>query len=625
MIGTISIECNAKNPNMPLHPLRAYINSPSSLRITNVPKKIGKWNITKVTLVAIYPDDTSKTVDCVLTSGVWVGTIAGSTVAGTYTQGYTVFADGTDENGNAVTGYVLGKGDVVIMQANNTPEPEPTTTFVKLQDDGTGARDGDMYPTENGYMIQQNGEAHQVGTPFDQITAYVDTQVSSKAEISVVEELSNSLSDYYTKTETSSSSEIDAALNIKRDMNDLKVRGNPSTTNKSWFNISDGTITNNAYWYDEGRWESGQSFAVYATLTAGVYELKNYDSAWTSVGTFSLDSNYEATITNDGTTYSIIGYVGDVVVNSELSSYATKAEISAKADLSALDNKADLSDIHNDYIEDINGSSISADRSFVTVTQLSGIWQLQYGVTTNTLRGQSKTNTSYYPNEPELGDTAFQLTWGIHSSEYWTLEIHTYNGDWSQMEQYNSEAATSAATELVFPNSSVRECIYEEPQIVETGKLASQDWVLNQLDTQISLAESKIPYSNKTILPTPTQGLIYLEDRAVQAVELTVLNTTLVLPSLTNGKTNDFVVDVHNYYYDSQQEQGTSAVFSLSGTIGTDFNILVPEGESFADMTVLQYNELAEYYFTKTAFQLSSLPTWKVVKQKVETYIPETI
>lgn len=48
MIGTLDISCNAKNPNMPLHPMRAYLNSPSSLRISNVPKKIGQWAITSV-------------------------------------------------------------------------------------------------------------------------------------------------------------------------------------------------------------------------------------------------------------------------------------------------------------------------------------------------------------------------------------------------------------------------------------------------------------------------------------------------------------------------------------------------------------------------------------------------
>ena len=616
MIGTISIECNAKNPNMPLHPLRAYVNSPSSLRITNVPRKIGKWNINKVTIVAIYPDSTSQTAECVLTGGVWVGTIEGSTTAGTLTQGYTILADGVDENGNDVTGYVLGKGDVEIMQSSSTPEPEPATIFVRLQDDGTGAKDGDMYPTESGYMIQQNGEAHHLGTPFEQITAYVDSQVSSKAEISSVPTKTSDLS------------------------NDA------------------GFITS--------------------------------------------------------------------------------------------------ADIHNDYIEDINGSSISADRSFVTVTQLSGIWQLQYGATTNTLRGQSKTSMSYYPSEPEIGDNGFHLTWGVNSTEYWTLEVYTYDGDWSHVEQHNSEDATSDATELVFPDSSVRECIYEEPRIVETGKLAKESdlptktsdlsndsgfitsadiitkrglydmdvyaedvlsagyyavsaydhytgdfsmsallkrqssltwWVWqsgisssmslqntstgwqftyqnidhghgtmytgsivnvqvvdplqtvefsdNYLDfklntaasklvnsMQLSKVEDKIWYDN--ISAVNSQNVVLLEDRAVQAVNLTSDSTVMVLPALVNGKTNDFVLDVCNTNQDSQEE-GLSAVFSLSGTIGTDFSIVVPAEESFAEMTTLEAGEIAEYYFTKTAFALSSLPTWKVVKQKVEPYTPTTI
>ena len=97
------------------------------------------------------------------------------------------------------------------------------------------------------------------------------------------------------------------------------------------------------------------------------------------------------------------------------------------------------------------------------------------------MHGQSKTNMSYFPTEPTLGDNGFRLTWEIHSSEYWTLEVYTYNSGWSQTGQYDSEAATSDATELVFPNTSVQECVYEEPQLVETGKLAAQEWVLAQL------------------------------------------------------------------------------------------------------------------------------------------------
>ena len=83
MIGVIDIEVQAANPSMPLYPIRAFVNSPSSLRIRNVPKKIGTWQITNVHLAAAYPDNSIKTANCVLVGGVWVGTIDGSTMAGT--------------------------------------------------------------------------------------------------------------------------------------------------------------------------------------------------------------------------------------------------------------------------------------------------------------------------------------------------------------------------------------------------------------------------------------------------------------------------------------------------------------------------------------------------------------
>ena len=102
MIGTITVECNAKFPNLPLEPLYAYVGSPSSIRIRNVPKKIGKWNITRVYVTAIYPNNSTRSADCVLTGGIWTCTIEGTPISGKSQNGYSVFADGIDENGNAV-------------------------------------------------------------------------------------------------------------------------------------------------------------------------------------------------------------------------------------------------------------------------------------------------------------------------------------------------------------------------------------------------------------------------------------------------------------------------------------------------------------------------------------------
>lgn len=145
-----------------------------------------------------------------------------------------------------------------------------------------------------------------------------------------------------------------------------------------------------------------------------------------------------------------------------------------------------------------------------------------------------------------------------------------------------------------------------DTNIISTYNAASQEWVTPRLS--YSLLSS---------------GSVQLEDRAVQHVSLELSTTVFTLPQLISGKVNDFVLDVTNTY----TEGGTSAAaaFSLNGTIGTDFNIVVPKDESFAEMTTLEAGEMAEFYFTRTSFELGGLPTWKVVKQVVDQYTPTAI
>lgn len=113
-----------------------------------------------------------------------------------------------------------------------------------------------------------------------------------------------------------------------------------------------------------------------------------------------------------------------------------------------------------------------------------------------------------------------------------------------------------------------------------------------------------------------------LQDRAVQKVELNAASTTLVLPTLTDltGKVSDFCIDMVNAY--TPEVDGTptptAASFQLDGTLGTDYNLIVPNGETWSDMTALAAGEMAVYYFTLSAFQINALPTWEVMKKVVE-------
>jgi len=83
----------------------------------------------------LYPDNTTKEVDCVRTGNVWVGTFEGSTLAGRVTQGYQIKADGVDENENPITGYVLGCGDVYILDDTNDIKALVGKTALRMLDD----------------------------------------------------------------------------------------------------------------------------------------------------------------------------------------------------------------------------------------------------------------------------------------------------------------------------------------------------------------------------------------------------------------------------------------------------------------------------------------------------------
>lgn len=132
-------------------------------------------------------------------------------------------------------------------------------------------------------------------------------------------------------------------------------------------------------------------------------------------------------------------------------------------------------------------------------------------------------------------------------------------------------------------------------------------------ETNLNLAyKANLPYDRITI----TTG--QLQDHAVQKVTLNAATTTLSLPALTDlsGKVSDFGIDMVNGYEVS--DTPTAASFSLAGTIGTDYNIIVPEGEDWSEMSALAAGEMAQFYFTLSAFAINDKPTWKIVKQVVE-------
>jgi len=115
MISQINITVNAAKPKFPLSPMVAFNGSPSSVRISGVPCSIGDWSINNVRVLVSYPNNFTVEKTAVKVDNFWIATIDGSQINGVIKNGFQVIADGVDENGLSVNGYVLGVGDVVVL------------------------------------------------------------------------------------------------------------------------------------------------------------------------------------------------------------------------------------------------------------------------------------------------------------------------------------------------------------------------------------------------------------------------------------------------------------------------------------------------------------------------------
>lgn len=101
-----------------------FVGSPSTAFIRNVPPQVGAWRVTTVFVAVVNPDNTSATIEAKKGGdGVWTATIPATNTSGRVAGGFQVLADGIDENGDAVTGYVLGVADFAVFELEVTADP----------------------------------------------------------------------------------------------------------------------------------------------------------------------------------------------------------------------------------------------------------------------------------------------------------------------------------------------------------------------------------------------------------------------------------------------------------------------------------------------------------------------
>lgn len=197
MIRPIDIKINAAHPELPLAEASAYTGAPSTVLIRGVPGSCGKWAITAVQVCATFPDNATVCREAVQSAnGVWVATIPGSSTSGRTRSGLWITASGVDENGAAVTGYILGVADFAIYALGTAPAPAPGGTAYALRYFDTlpdPAKKGDVIRA-NGDLKFYNGAewlpftdlsdyytAEQVDEAIDKLAAYYITYTAAGA------------------------------------------------------------------------------------------------------------------------------------------------------------------------------------------------------------------------------------------------------------------------------------------------------------------------------------------------------------------------------------------------------------------------------------------------------------
>ena len=179
MIRTIEVNLNAAHPELPLVEATTFVGAPSAVFIRGVPPGCGEWKITAVNVAVSYPDNTTTTRAAVRTAdGIWTATIPGTATSGRTPAGLRILADGIDENGNLVTGYVLGFADFAVLSFS--PVPAPGETFWPLRYFDTAPavpKKGDS-TTIDGVLKFYNGT---VWAPFADLSNYYTAQETDEA------------------------------------------------------------------------------------------------------------------------------------------------------------------------------------------------------------------------------------------------------------------------------------------------------------------------------------------------------------------------------------------------------------------------------------------------------------
>ena len=124
MIGTLSVKISAGHPAMPLAPVAIIAGSAVTIGVIDVPKTRAGATITDVQVRLTNADAVSQIVAATAVGNVWSATFSADFFGSAYgvvSNGVEITAVGTDAAGGVVDSWVIGVGDLEVIDAGALP------------------------------------------------------------------------------------------------------------------------------------------------------------------------------------------------------------------------------------------------------------------------------------------------------------------------------------------------------------------------------------------------------------------------------------------------------------------------------------------------------------------------
>ena len=192
MIRSFEVKLNAAHPELPLFEATAIVGSASTAFIHRVPASVGSWHITKVYVNAQYPDGSNVTIEAqVGAEGIWTATLPATETSGRVRSGFSILADGIDENGDPITQYILGIADFAVYTRDLKVQPGSRSWALKYFDVVPDpAKKGDVAKIDDAIKLYDGTQWVAFGSDVDLSNYYTKEETDALFD------------DYYTKQET---------------------------------------------------------------------------------------------------------------------------------------------------------------------------------------------------------------------------------------------------------------------------------------------------------------------------------------------------------------------------------------------------------------------------------------